>query len=313
LKRRIPILIFNYGVQPYLPYVMAQFVYRAKGAEVHLLGDDSNRGYLGVFHHNSAQFDRQARYFRESFVNLSTNPERFERVCFERWMIIVEFARQHSLERFWVFDSDIVLLHDLSDFEQELEGTALTLFPDPDPASMTAGPQSMRVGDLGTLEDFTKMVTDTYTRRTDYFHRAANHYQSLQQKGLPGGVCDMTFWYMWYLENKNAVRDLCQPMNDGSQFDIAFGSPGLGARQFRMENGHKFLRRTGDSAWGVDNDGNEVRFNTLHLQGNSKSQISHWVSTTNPYHWHNCYWIKLRNRWKRLAKVNHLAAFRHRL
>jgi hypothetical protein len=89
-------------------------------------------------------------------------------------------------------------------------------------------------------------------------------------------------------------------MADGSQFDDALTSGGYGSRGFRMENGRKSLQRRGGSVWGLDSAGAAVRFNILHCQGHPKSEIPRWTSTTNRYYWHNCYWLRLRNKVSRL-------------
>jgi hypothetical protein len=64
---------------------------------------------LGPHHHAVLQF-------KELYRHASINDPRYELLCFTRWFYIRDFARRHGIDRFCIFDCDILLFSPIETF-----------------------------------------------------------------------------------------------------------------------------------------------------------------------------------------------------
>ena len=57
--------------------------------------------------------------FVNSYKHMSTNSELFELGCFKRFFLMYEIAKKKEINHFWMIDSDVLLLINLTKFTQE--------------------------------------------------------------------------------------------------------------------------------------------------------------------------------------------------
>ena len=122
-----PIIFIHYGYASYLRRALRAARHSNPHGRIILLGDESNRNLargLGEFYHYEAlACSAKAREFGEVFQVIEGAKHRFTkpggtarwlRFVFQRWFCLEEFAKEKGIEGFWTFDSDTLILADLS-------------------------------------------------------------------------------------------------------------------------------------------------------------------------------------------------------
>ena len=88
----------------------------------------------------------------------------------------------------------------------------------------------------------------------------------------PGGVCDMTIFYLYSVEN--IVFPLNKQIN-GAVFEQNINdSENFIRNEYKMEDGRKMLHFEDGNFFGTTSNNERVRFRTLHCQGNAKGIMS---------------------------------------
>lgn len=125
------ILFVHRGYSPYLPVTLKLARDTNPTAVLYLLGDAPNRDIAvkcGWAHIDYATLETSAlQRFRSCYRLISTpdHPDTYlpfdmTRFCFERYFLVAQLASQQRLERFWMFDSDDLLVEDIAPFQSEL-------------------------------------------------------------------------------------------------------------------------------------------------------------------------------------------------
>jgi len=208
---KIPVVIVHTG---YKDYLRANLEVTSKKNKIYLIGDTSlsklggikNVIWLNIEEYNKTE---KIKEMEKNFVNYSTNPRGFELFCFLRVFIIAEFMRIFKLKRVFHSDSDNILFHDINDIIGDLEC----------PAYHTNGNygNSFRMSDSihnGLItQDFIKVFSELCKKiyvKGDY---SLIKDKIEYHKKVPGGICDMTFYYLMRAEEMIDVVDLNKPRN----------------------------------------------------------------------------------------------------
>ena len=127
-----PIVFCHFGDSPYLPYVFACAKLSNPDKCIILLGDESNRRMAeshGIIHYpfaaipagvETATFQKVYRRIKGPKNEGLRGSTDWIKFVFERWFHIYDFLRSQDLHAFWHFDSDTMLLDDLSVYEPRL-------------------------------------------------------------------------------------------------------------------------------------------------------------------------------------------------
>lgn len=133
-----PIIFSHFGNSEYLPTVLKAAKHHNPDKEIIFLGDQTN-AWLGsefkITHVPFLAFANSAkvRKFRDVF-RLVQGPEHnhlrhgtnWVQFVFERWFYIGDLVEQNGIKRFWHFDSDNMILDQLSRFEDRFREFDLT-------------------------------------------------------------------------------------------------------------------------------------------------------------------------------------------
>lgn len=103
----IPLIMVHTGNQPYLKRVIK--LAESYGNKVILLGDKSNRKFCKEWCDCSELVSDKLLEFRKKYIHMSTLPIEFERFCFERHFLILEYVRRHKICSFVRIDSDLLI------------------------------------------------------------------------------------------------------------------------------------------------------------------------------------------------------------
>ena len=132
-KDNIPLILIHYGDSFYLKYVIGCFKLTNPTKTIIFLGDEKN-AYLadyGVTHINLNKYVKceTVKLFNEKFQLIAgvnhnygknNGTDYWVRFVFMRWFIIYECVKELGIEQFWTFDSDNMIVTDLSSSENDM-------------------------------------------------------------------------------------------------------------------------------------------------------------------------------------------------
>lgn len=124
---QIPIVFIHYGDSSYLRYSLQSAKLTNPQKEIYLLGDSENEHlkHIGIQHVNFSTFDNYplVKKFDQVFKLIAGTEHQYHKsrgtdywtnFVFKRWFYIYEFIKLKGISRFWTFDSDNMILQDLS-------------------------------------------------------------------------------------------------------------------------------------------------------------------------------------------------------
>lgn len=134
----VTIIFTHFGYSSYLEYTLACARKTNPDARLILLGDQFNVGaalkhgwehfsfnnYTSRFHD---RFNKVFRHIQGREHNPIKNNQDWLRYVFERWYFIEGFLTQESIQRFWHFDSDTMILQDLKIHQDNLSKVDFTV------------------------------------------------------------------------------------------------------------------------------------------------------------------------------------------
>ena len=261
----IPIIFFHLGNPEFLQHSLSQANRTNPASDIILLGDESNKGYSFVNHHNFNDYlDQESEKFVKFYSHLSTNNEQFELICFLRWFAIKNFVDKHSIDKFFYSDSDVLIYCDISKEQEKFQDYRYTLTH-----NISAGISF--INDTTILQEYCKLITDAYSGEDLFnFDKARNHYLLLQKHGRAGGVCDMTFWEILRNKGNPGLVGETSAILEGSTFDHNIN----GDDGYEMKEGVKKVVWENNTPYCIQvSTGRKIKFNCLHFQGAHRKPI----------------------------------------
>ena len=259
------VLFFQKG--PYHNFDLVVKQAMRKNGDVVVLTDDAYLGKLPCETVDYRNYWKGAEEFAKIYQHKSTLVYEFELVCFQRWFAFAEYleATQYDGPAFTP-DSDVMIFSDMQhEWEQYWKGNHFTLS-----MGTWAGSSFWENRDwLSALCAYTIGIYNSPD--SDLAKQIFQHYDNLQSKGLPGGVCDMTLcqWFAKVL-SLGTVGETSDVVN-GSTIDHNILMDNQGNYKFTMDGTHKNIKfenglpvckATGPL--GISS----VRFNTIHCSRN---------------------------------------------
>lgn len=273
METQLPVILWHCGCQEYLEYAVKQC--RRYNDRVILLGNKENQR-LGdcVEWYDQDQYLPVERWnrFLGMYKHMSTNDERFEVNCFKRFYAVLNFVRTHNVEKFMYLDSDILCFCNFSQLAA-LAGAdvAMGIPQNQEPIRWIAN-CGISLWTADALEDFLCYLERTYSEDFSLLEKKWNYHCT---NGVPGGICDMTLEYLWYVQDQK-FRKLnlvdIEAVKDGV-FDVKVISPenylplefqmdqNLGIKKIIIEDGLAYFIRPG---------GEKVKALGIHFLGGSK-------------------------------------------
>lgn len=117
------VVIYQVGGFPGLQQCLESIRFYSPKSVVHVLGD--NIPFLAPT--PIKPYSTFADKFASVYVHHSINPHEFELRCFQRWCVIIQYARAIGLSRFFCCDSDVLVFDDLELASKQWEGCQLTM------------------------------------------------------------------------------------------------------------------------------------------------------------------------------------------
>ena len=263
----LPVVFLSITLNATPSYVPKVVEFASETNDVVFLGDDGNTHIPN--HVNMCDYWDGAHQFEQVYHHLSTNNERVELFCFQRWFVLRDWMKANNIHRCFHMDTDI-LVFGMLEFELEyFEHLYCAL------SGRTSGHSSY--WSLKGLEKFCEYLMEVYSNPDSYdYAKHANHYYLRKHYGLDGGLCDMTLLESFArYKYPHMVGELSIFEKNRRYFDHIISAPeGFefnGERkvfQFigRMPHGHYYYY----DDWGIP-------FNTIHFQGANKRFIDEFI------------------------------------
>lgn len=133
----VPIIFCHYGNSKYLRYTFECVKITNPDKRVILLGDRSNLKLakrFGVEHHDLEKFAygdllknflKSYRLIHGETFDKVKNGQDWIKFAFKRWFLVKNFVTENDIKKFWHFDSDTMIVDNLSRHEQKFENSAL--------------------------------------------------------------------------------------------------------------------------------------------------------------------------------------------
>jgi hypothetical protein len=205
----------------------------------------------------------EIKAFTKLYEHLNTTPYDYELFCYLRWFIILQYMRDNQLDVILHIDSDVLFFSNPDEEYEKFKYFDFTLI------HRSAGCTSFFTRD--GLERFCEFLFHVFHNKESYeYKKIASHFQVRQRSNLPGGVCDMTLFQHYDYENAGLIGEMMYVI-DGSTYDHNINTDD-GA--WEHQNGLKrFVFKKGVPYCKNQRTGEEVKFNSIHLQGGAKNFV----------------------------------------
>ena len=269
-KNQIPVLYVGaykseVGSLPYLD----DSVIRAKqsGNSIILLGQPNRLADASYY---IEDYESSALNFDEAYKHLAYYSDKFARMSFRRWFVIRDFMKVEKIDRVFLCENDVLLFCDITKQLQSYQNSALST-PGEQGEYEWCSSGHCALWNIDDLDRFCEFALKIYREKVSVLEEKWNYHK---EHNLPGGICDMTLFYLFCQENK---IDSLLSMKDGSFFDDNIN---VGHNFFQNEYekeiyGIKKIRKMGSDLFAQNLKLNEqVKVNALHFSGTAKKYLT---------------------------------------
>jgi hypothetical protein len=222
--------------------------------------------------------------------------------CFRRHFFVLEAASRLKLSDFWIIDSDFILLENLDNLSISLkqrgfEGALST--PKYKHKYYMASAPHCSFWNVNSLKEFILFTIDQYKNNSKILMKKYSYHKD---KGLEGGVCDMTLLYLWKNKTNRKIYNsvnlitsnllIDHNINFSSDFhELDYYSESINKNilkknlHFIMEYflGVKKVRKDKSYFYAVRADGSKTKVFGLHFQGGAKIFIERFMFFKSTY------------------------------
>jgi len=230
----------------YKEYVRNNLQVTAKYNKVFLVGDKSmevlgeldNIVFLNINKYNELE---EIKKLRNCFKNYSTNGCEYEWCCFKRVFIIEKVLEEFNLDNLFHLDSDCILIENINNykFTRDIAYCLCNNFKNP---FRMCG--SIHCGLLNKVfcQEFRKLYIDIFENGSKFklIESKINYHKKYRK---PGGICDMTLYYLLWKENLIDIQNL---LDIGETIDgnkCIFTNLYMSSEGFREENQYQIKNR----------------------------------------------------------------------
>jgi hypothetical protein len=108
-KTGMPIFFIHFGGKNFLDIALRQATLAAPNSEIILITDEIRELALDVKQVLYTDYCDSFNEFKKIYRHVSVNMPNYELICYGRWFFLKDYLAKNPVERFAVFDSDIML------------------------------------------------------------------------------------------------------------------------------------------------------------------------------------------------------------
>lgn len=275
----IPIVIFHIGSQEYFKRCVKL---NSERNYVYVIGDQSNKDLFTnnprVSHIDKSTLNEdEVKRMEGCFVNYSTNDRQHELNCFLRIFYLKQLMLLLKIDRIFHADSDCIVLDSVTHIFEQLPYAKVAysvqkFCQEGNPHHMVGSVHSSLLS-LDFCDAFIRLCFDVYDNKTKY-HLIEPKVNWHRDNNRPGGICDMTLYYLVYstgLVDVTDLNDLHKVDDIHSVFDHAvynsYGHLGPCTYSSSDEHGKKKLVKRDQFYYFETVDGEYIRALSIHFQG----------------------------------------------
>ena len=271
-------VIIHKGYQPYLKYNLE---ITSKNNNIYLIGDESVQ-FLEKINSNIT-FINISKYeninkltlYKDKFKNYSTKSFDFEWFCFARVFILQEFLKDFNLNEVFYIDSDNVLLVDIR--KLKFKKNCAYLIPNNQENFRMAASIHSGLIDKSFCFEFEKIFNEIYISKEKHslILPKIDYHQKFD---IPGGICDMTLYYLLYSENYINPQNLLEDTTINDKSDFIFmnnlnSSEGLNSYDCYELKNNKIKIFDGNKINDISRN-KMLNLCNIHFQGSAKKNLN---------------------------------------
>jgi hypothetical protein len=278
----LSVIIIHIG---YKDYLESNLKITGKNNNIYLIGDQSIEHLnklpnVNFFNIEKYLSDPLINYFKKHFINYSDLKSDFQWLCFLRIFIIKLFLIQENLDYIFHIDSDNILFYNINSYYFS-KNVAYCINNDWHEFRMSCSVHSALIN-LEFCQIFEQLYVDIFvTKSKFYLIKDKINYH----KNQPGGICDMTLYYLINKFKMVDVENLCQSKRVNNNYFVFMNSinspegPNI-QNQYAFENHtikiNKIKKSNSYLIYDQYNDSYLQIFN-IHFQGTSKYLIKNYI------------------------------------
>lgn len=266
------ILFIHKGLQDYVLFALKQAASH-KSNKVSFISD-TNPFLDGVYFYPINNYPQSENKFMAAYRHMSFNGIDFELFCFKRWFIARDFMKSNNLKKAFVLDTDVLFYPDSTNCERFFATTDVSYFISKDDSKFqwSAGPGTS-YWTYDAIDSFCEFLISNYINPA-LLERLKEKWEFHKQNNEPGGICDMTLFYLFYKDKHQSIKFYDQNNPDSNEiYDCIFSTSKNSTRDMlnRNTDGKINLKR-GNGYYHCMNieTQNTQLLNSLHFHGISK-------------------------------------------
>lgn len=307
---KVPIIVVHRGNQQYLKDALC--CARNVGNKVILIGDETNSKDEGWVDYKTYSSEEYA-CFEKNYDHMSSNPYKFELICFERYFLTYTYMVKNNLNECVMMDSDVCLYEEITPETFKDVDLAISI-PEQKTKYTMAASAHFSYWKLETMKEMLDFLIVSYKNKLHDIYEKWNWHK---ETNTPGGVCDMTLLYLFVKQYKGTVLNTDEIMQPLLFDQVMSDNRNHGVEFITMKNGHtKAVFKTSEGKMCYKST-DEQLFPVLyiHAQGGDKRYIFAvsrkktgvlWMQMGNAKYWINriyerimrCIGVEKRFNWK---------------
>jgi hypothetical protein len=270
------LVFIHKGSSWYLPFVLNQAQSVDPAANIVILGDCSDR----KIDPKSMRDLRDSKYiqrFTAKYIHMSTNSWNFELFCWLRWFYLLDYMHRNSIRSVIHLDSDVLLFSSLDEiksaYAEAIDDCGYAIPAQDFDALEWSASGHISYWTVDRLMEFCEFAIESFSDRR-YLSLYEEKWHWHQHHHLDGGICDMTTFYLFWLERGSSIFNFAQ-QHDRHIFDNNMNSAAnYVANEFETDKGIKKVSFVNERAMlTASRDGQQVRVHGCHFQGAAKQYI----------------------------------------
>ena len=228
---KVTIIVVHRGNQGYLRDALC--CARSAGNEVVLIGDDSNSKDVNWIDFKSCHSEKY-NHFAKIYEHMSSNPYKFELICFERYFLTYEYMKKNGLMDCVMMDSDVCLYELITKETFQNVELAISIPEQKTKYSMSASAH-FSYWTIGAMEEMLEFLISSYENKVPEIYEK---WEWHEKTGTPGGICDMTLLYLFSRQYRGNVLNTDVQLSPLLFDQVMSDSKNHGIEFLTMKNGH---------------------------------------------------------------------------
>ena len=240
-----------------------------------------------IFLNNPEIIDKYSKTWKEfekKYKHFSTNDYINELRCFKRWFVIKEYCEFNEISKFWVLDSDVLLLKSFNSVKYKIEkksNSALYFSNQNESNFQWSVAPHVGYWIYKDISEFVNFILHTYTKNLSVFDPKIQFH--IKNK-INGGINDMTLIYLFTkTKQKNYFQNIYEiSLKNQIYLDMNFNTSEMFfLNEFKMNKfgTAKKIILKGEKIFFKNSFNKLCEVGLIHFSGKSKKYLSYYSNS----------------------------------